>query len=389
MQGPGGTDSIKQVNVNVLVVAPTDPGIITGIAPNTITALVTTTILLNGTYGAGDKALFVTTGNCALANLVDDPSGGSLTVTFSTDGIYDLCYRKNLGTDIVVQSLVSLTVNPALLAGDDPVAIFGKTKRDFSVPPGLLVPLLKAPDVTLHGTTFEGGGPWEQWFDRIVAVSPDSQRWVQVAVRKDLLAFNGSGLARGAFESLDVTLGRGSLTEPYATTTLPGVDVPIPVSFLGANVIFRKMHRHYSTAFTTIGRARRECMDFTGTHLHFFVCAAAAGEYYGSKERHLAIKFAHLNLAIVETKNLTALEGILPELWGLQPLSEEAAGYITRGETVKHAAPEGWDQEPTVTIDPSAVMKALAWAGGPHPEDLQKSCSKPNETSETFNTYTV
>lgn len=390
----GGSDSILQSTAGTLTVqAGTSPNIVTALNPNGLTAGVPFVVTLSGTMTTGDRAQLALTGTCASLSipLTNNPVPGTMTVTPPTAGTYDLCYTSSGGTDSVAQTSITVTVSAAPIVANDPVAVFNGKRVDFTLPPGKLVPLLRSPDgVILHGATFEGSGPWEQWFGRVVAEAPDSGRWIEVAIRHDLLSFNRSALARDAFESLEVTLGRGSIEQPDVVSRLPGLDVQVPVSFLGADVLFRKMHRHYNTAFTTIGRARRECMDFSGTELHFFVCAAPAGEYFGSPDRHLAIKFAHLNLAFVEAHNISMMEGLLPELWGLRPMSESAAAYV-RDAAEKHGAPgQELEQEPTAKGQVLDFAKGLAWAGGPETEDLKKSCTEPNASfAETNATFTI
>merc|ERR1719188_2644953 len=121
-----------------------------------------------------------------------------------------------------------------------------------------------------------------------------------------------------------------------------------------------------------IGAARRECMDFAGHSLHFLVCSTAANEYYGPW-RHLAIRYAHLDLVVHEVRNLTAFEGVLPELWGLRPMSDEAINYMRlHQDTVGHTASEptdggrgkgGNDSIPLSLEENWTLPKGAAWAG--------------------------
>lgn len=79
-------------------------------------------------------------------------ASGVGTFSFSNPGTYTLCYRQAGRTDSINQVAVSLAVAAAGV-GNDPIAWYGDLKRVFVLPPGELVPLLKAPDMTLSGPT--------------------------------------------------------------------------------------------------------------------------------------------------------------------------------------------------------------------------------------------
>ena len=57
-----------------------------------------------------------------------------------------------------------------------------------------------------------------------------------------------------------------------------------------------------------IGAVARECMEVAGANIHFYVCSSPAHEFYGH-QRDLSIKHAHLDLAIIEVLDATALSG--------------------------------------------------------------------------------
>lgn len=93
--------------------------------------------------------------------------------------------------------------------------------------------------------------------------------------------------------------------------------------------------RFNNTRFPTVGGLRRECMDYAGGSLHFYICGAA-NEYHGL-QRHLAIQYAHLDFAIQEVREMQAVEGLFPELWGLRPMSEKTASYVVEeSEEARH-----------------------------------------------------
>merc|ERR1712217_488084 len=77
----------------------------------------------------------------------------------------------------------------------------------------------------------------------------------------------------------------------------------------------------------TIGLFPRECAEIAGLVVHMYICSAPATEYYGHL-RHLALKFAHLDMIFLEIVNYKAVTGLLPELWGVQPMSETTKSFL-------------------------------------------------------------
>jgi len=276
-------------------------------------------------------------------------------------------------SDPAVRSDILGWTTAATAAGSDPVAIVGGVKRQFTLPPGDLVPLLVAPDMSLHGSVFEGMGPWEQWFGRMVIFSGQKDRWLDISIKKDILMFNASLNARNAFETLDVVVGKGDVNNPQPGSSLlvPDRSFDLPPGFLAQEVTFWPVHRGHKGIEVSIGRARRECTDVMGETFHLFICSSAAREYFGW-QRHLAIRFAHLDVVVVEITNASCIDGLLPQLWGMNPLSEENAKYL--------------DEAPTTATPASsnALPKMAGWAGGATPEDLQAMMPAPSDGAITI-----
>jgi len=250
----------------------------------------------------------------------------------------------------------------AALAGNDPVAMSGDVARKFSLPPGDLVPLLVAPDMSLHGSTFEGMGPWEQWFGSMVIFSAQRDRWLQISIRKDILSFNATSNGRSAFQTLDVVIGHGDIGSALpgvSSFLVPNRDFNVPLGFLGLRVVFRAISSG-SVLSRTIGRAQRECADVMGESLHFFICSAPAMEYFGG-QRQLAIQFAHLDVAVLEITNAIDIDGLLPQLWGVKPLSDDNAKYLDDAPTSAMPA----------NVSANELPETAGWVGSGTPEDLQ------------------
>jgi len=264
--------------------------------------------------------------------------------------------------DVTPLTPVSGWTTLATAAGSDPVAISGGVARKFSLPPGKLVPLLVAPDMSLHGATFDGMGPWEQWFGRMVIFSGQGDRWLQISIKKDIMKLNHSLSARDAFETLDVVAGYGDVDnpQPRTSTVVSDRNSDLPLGFLGLKVTFWAINRGHKVPAVTIGRAKRECADVVGEFVHFFICSTPAKEYF-SWNRELAIQFAHLDVAIFEITSTSKVDGLLPQLWGIKPLTEENAKYLD----------EDVDDAATANASENPLPATAGWAGSAAPKDLQ------------------
>eukprot|EP00930_Biecheleria_cincta_P026759 TRINITY_DN18823_c0_g1_i1.p1 TRINITY_DN18823_c0_g1~~TRINITY_DN18823_c0_g1_i1.p1 ORF type:complete len:564 (-),score=99.64 TRINITY_DN18823_c0_g1_i1:66-1757(-) len=221
----------------------------------------------------------------------------------------------------------------SIVIGSDPVARFGNVVRVFELPVHTLVPLVTLPDLKISGSVFEGGGPWEQWFDRFLITTPGEERFMEIKIVKLDTGFNHSKARTKALQTMEVTLGYGSVSSPRYVTQLQDVSQGIPQSFLGYAGLVRKVHRFSSKM--------RECVDLAGMWSHFYVCSRTADEYYGDA-RHLAYKYMHLDVYWHQVKDYSVLSGVLPELWGLVPMSETTKAYVKedRSKTTLAGSPQ-------------------------------------------------
>lgn len=393
----GESDSQEQTGITLDVITASPNNRFTEITPQFVYASVATAITLTGVANSGDKATFSQDCSSATPNvaLTVGTNKASTFTLGSTGTMFRLCFRKTGGTDSVPQDNIYLTVNGLGGIGADPVAWYGNKVRVFSFPPKTLMPLMTASDMELHGETFSHGGPWQQWFGRLVLASPGGDRWVQIKIRKDILEFNRTRAPKGHFETLEVSLGHGSFDDPSVQTQVLGPDIHIPLSFLGFDVVFWKMARNSRAANTMIGAAHRECMEVAGANVHFYVCSSPAHEFYGW-QRDLAVELAHLDLAIIEVIDGTAVRGTMPELWGMQPLSEATKAYIIHEEDTSQLsstqtpvieAPSNFTTQKDVLVGvslpklpASSLPAGKAWAGGFGLEELKSSCKQGNQT---------
>lgn len=287
------------------------------------------------------------TGGTLLTTLPSNAGAVSLTIKMGTSGSPSTVVYGGTGW---------LTIS----VGSDPVARFGNTIRVFELPPGDLTPLIQMPDLKIAGSVFEGGGSYEQWFDRFVISTADDSRFMDIKMKRLPEGFNASQLPRQALQTMDITLGYGAVDDPQFQTHLQDLGTSIPLSFLGYMGLTRRVDRHHTTRFTSIGRYPRECIDLAGAFAHFYVCTSPADEYYGNL-RNLALKYAHLDIGMIEVKDYTQFQGTLPELWGLVPMSEATNALVKEDKS---------------------TWKKLSVSSDLGLEQLQKECTSENSTQE-------
>lgn len=332
-QQQGETDSVAQTNGVITNVAVT-PGTKITISPSSIFATQATSITFTGSV-AGDRFQFSGAGvtDCSgiqphLTGTLIGSNDATVSITMTSSGFHKMCYTNVGGSDVALQQMADLYVQFFGGGGSDPVAVYGGVRRGFVLPPSELVELLRTPDMTLHGETFSGRGDWEQWFRRMVLVSRDGSQWLQVAIKPNIIDFNRtkSKAWPNAFQSLEVAVGKGgNLHSPEWSQLVPTIDNPIPFGFLGADLKFHVWRPSFISQ--AIGKARRECLEAAFVDIQFMICSTPATEFSG-KQAHLAIKYAHIDLILLDADEANNFHGLFPELWGFKPLSPENAKYV-------------------------------------------------------------
>jgi len=180
--------------------------------------------------------------------------------------------------------------------------------------------LLETHDILIQGSVFEGGGPWEQWFGRMVLTTkPGQHRSIDINIKENLLHVNTSQMMRSDFRTLDVTAGADLPGKGSHRVKLAGFHEVVPHGFLGHQIQFRKVRLR--------DRFQRECVEVAGGVLHFAVCSSPSTEYHGNL-RHLSIKYAHLDLVVYHATDWKGVTGLLPELWGVQSMSDFAKSCL-------------------------------------------------------------
>merc|ERR1712187_1024396 len=126
---------------------------------------------------------------------------------------------------------------------------------------------------------------------------------------------------------IDVTIG----LESSPLKTLPASDAYF--HRMGVHVGVKKMNQLRQKgrpviSQRTIGGANREVVMVACASVHLLIAASPAIEYFGAHS-YLAVKYAHLDLVILEMRDRASLRGLLPELWGFRPLSNRTKAFMT------------------------------------------------------------
>lgn len=293
-------------------------------------------------------------------------SAGAVTTTLSIDSNNAFSAATGFGT---------IAASGGGGVGADPVASLGNIRRAFELPLYTLTPLITAPDLVIYGSVFPGNET-EQWFDRVVFTTPDESRWMEVRVKKDLEHVNASKLPDWVLSNFDVTLGYGSISNPVTSTKVHILDTRIPFDFLGQEIVFRKMHRHSNIRFPVAGGLRRECVDMAGTSMHLFLCSAPAHEYYGILH-HLSLRYMHLDFGFIEVMDYQELTGLIPELWGVHPMTETTKAYVKEVHEETKQMPDGQFKQ-------VGGEHSTAWAGSDGMESVRSGCLEENQTQENL-----
>lgn len=262
------------------------------------TSVVSLTAAVNGATGG---TVAVTVDNAALANPM--PSAGPVTFTIASGGT------------TFVSAATGFTIAAAGgLAASDPVTIFKGRKTKFWLPVNTLLPLLETPDLTVFASTFQGPEPDQQWFGRFVVALPNGAKVADITVN-ERLGRNATHTRHDKFSQLHVKMGDS--TEPMEMTrhslrSVHGSNVKIGVG----SKRFDPPRLH--------GAPLVEFVHMESPSASFLIHASHAGTEFPD-DLSLQAKYAHLDWMSFELVDVDSFSGILPELWGIQPLSDQVA----------------------------------------------------------------
>merc|ERR1712110_1334900 len=93
----------------------------------------------------------------------------------------------------------------------------------------------------------------------------------------------------------------------------------------GAQVLIGRL-RHGQTEFD-MRAPRAEVVVVQAKHAKILIHSASAHEYFGTKD-YLGRKYAHLDVEFLNMHNQELFEGVLPEIWGIKPMSSETRAMV-------------------------------------------------------------
>lgn len=237
-------------------------------------------------------------------------------------GLSSLLLNAPLQLHHAAGSQVVVLVPSFAAGGGDPVAKFGDVHREFWLPTGNMYPIIRTPDMNIMASTFAGEGK-EQWFGHMIITSAGGFKIAEISIKKDLEHFNKSRSAKNAFETLDVSLG---------TDSAPMEHMPSPDFYfhrMGVAITFMRMSdmkKPIAHQFKIQG-ARRDVVMIACKTAHFIIAASPASEFANWRP-DLSVKYAHLDIIVSEMHDRKALKGIMPELWGIQPMSNRTKSFL-------------------------------------------------------------
>eukprot|EP00929_Paragymnodinium_shiwhaense_P002867 TRINITY_DN103181_c0_g1_i1.p1 TRINITY_DN103181_c0_g1~~TRINITY_DN103181_c0_g1_i1.p1 ORF type:complete len:1048 (-),score=149.87 TRINITY_DN103181_c0_g1_i1:88-3231(-) len=217
--------------------------------------------------------------------------------------------RQNLQYTHISTTVVRF-VSRVIYAGGDPIVRFGSKKVKFWLPNYQPVPLIRTPNVHIVGATFPGPEPQLQWFEHMWVTVPDGREIVKVSIRRDL------HLPRN--ESIPPILVK-AFGKPVDLKQLParGRDFALRNQ---PEVRFHLGRRQHETP--RVLDSGFEYVYVQTPEIVFAIMPSHAAVDYPTRPL-MALKYSHLDLFIHEALSPESFTGILPELWGMVPMSAE------------------------------------------------------------------
>jgi len=229
----------------------------------------------------------------------------------------------------------------------DPITWHGNVREEFKLPAGMLSPLLLSPDMQVLASSRPGHAE-DEWIDRVVVNSAIGDQILDVSIKRNLTYFDRAALPEDSFETLDV---RMEWWRDGLVAVMPPGDAQFN-HWSGVTLGFGRV-RHFGQL--KAGAApRREAVYVASNSLKILILSSAAREYFIERgdSFHQAMEYSHLDLEIMEIGDQSALRGMLPELWGMIPMSEETKALRKIPSQVKDGRrhlPAGEERDSNVT----------------------------------------
>lgn len=199
------------------------------------------------------------------------------------------------------------TVAPSSIAGD-PITWWGNRRVEFDLPLSKITTLLRMPDFEVSAAPFQGTGG-EQWIGRVVIKSTATgENLLQVDAIRDVSKFDRDTIqhqSRYSWETMIPIVSSGPHTFVDNQFVLPGTGSPATYSKLSCK--FKRFE------------ACREAIVIFGRFARVMIVSSSAKAWYGDVAA--ALENIHLDLDVFDFTNTTFLDGPLPEMWGIRPMT--------------------------------------------------------------------
>jgi hypothetical protein len=267
--------------------------------------------LNDGAGGACNAGSTVTTQirDANLASITNVANAGSLNMDVST-------IDAN-GALLDSQSFVYAVLTQAGIAISDPITIYNGKRTKFWLPIFGKHLLVQTPDLVVSASVFQGPRKDLQWFDRFFVKLPDGRQVVEVGINRD--SRNSSARSRQpVFSQLDIKLGGSQ--EPLRerkNILFSSPDGQVKIAIGSKRQDPPRMHGEPITEFVNV---ETKSMSFVLVPSH------AGNEF--PDDFQMQKKYAHMDWVTREMIGTKSFTGILPQIWGVQPLSAEVADML-------------------------------------------------------------
>jgi len=264
------------------------------------------------------------------------------------------------GTVNAHASGIQVVVNSAAIAAGDPVTHYRGKKIKFWLPNYQMMPMLRTQSIQVHASTFPGETCDLQWFDRFVLSSLSGQALVTVNVQRGIA--NRTEARMGVFQQLEITMPGSS--EPLRALERPrygNKDKKEMYQDYGGNQGSVRIRIGQTASQNSVRKTFSQQFEYVYVEtpeLAFTICPAHANVEFPS-DRVKALRYAHLDLLILEMRGETTFTGILPQLWGVLPLSEEVEAMTAPPDAETCAASAAWGSPQELSLPRPALLQSF------------------------------
>jgi hypothetical protein len=309
---PGGSTIQLTASKQIFVASQTSGVSVLSANLGTVTVSTSSASLLTITTDAGVNLA----ANQQVTLRIQSPLAAALP---TSAGVVDLTFRMKT---IIIASAVAGFGSIIHTTASDPITFVNGTKTKFWLPPRVLSPLFIAPDVKLLASPLLGPHDDLQWFERFVVLRPNGDEIAQISIRRQqqlMLGSNRSSFRRGRFNQLEIQLFGNTRPEERLRQTLISRDGGTIKVGLGSQSLDRPR---------THSGEKAEYIYIETPTCSFVVFASHAGNEF-PKDLHLQTKYTHLDWICLTMDEGSSFTGILPELWGIAPMSEQVSSMLT------------------------------------------------------------